>query len=283
MSHPASVSAGLELDERRQAMLKAMGVELWWQPRPLNPLKGEPKGVTAAALPQTAAGPVTPTPVAAEQAPVPAPATRQVEPVPAPEPTLAWTPAQPPSSAPAPRAPQIAAPQGAVQGLADAAPSWHLAPAQALYAAAGDSAAESAGGNWLLVVDDPAELGDDAEQARRLLDNMLRAMGLYGQSRIWCSWTRKAPADGLASVMATELIAQVTPAVVLVMGRASAQQLLQTREPLGVLRRARHQLGSLPVVVTYSPNYLLRAAHAKAGAWQDLQRAMALLGGSAAG
>lgn len=73
-----------------------------------------------------------------------------------------------------------------------------------------------------------------------------------------------------------QAIAQVQPAVVLVMGRAAARSALGRSEPLGQLRALSHSTNGVPAVVTYDAAYLLRAPAAKAGAWDDLCRARAL-------
>ena len=50
--------------------------------------------------------------------------------------------------------------------------------------------------------------------------------------------------------------------------------LLQTEEAIGRLRGRVHRLGSVPVIVTYHPAYLLRNLPEKAKAWADLCLAM---------
>lgn len=70
-------------------------------------------------------------------------------------------------------------------------------------------------------------------------------------------------------------IALIQPALILVVGRIAAHNLLQTTTPLGRLRGSVHTLpnSTVPVIVTYHPAYLLRQPTEKRRAWQDLQLA----------
>lgn len=70
-------------------------------------------------------------------------------------------------------------------------------------------------------------------------------------------------------------IALIQPALILVVGRIAAHNLLQTTTPLGRLRGSVHTLPNhtVPVIVTYHPAYLLRQPAEKRRAWQDLQLA----------
>lgn len=70
-------------------------------------------------------------------------------------------------------------------------------------------------------------------------------------------------------------IALIQPALILVVGRIAAHNLLQVTTPLGRLRGSVHTLpqSTVPVIVTYHPAYLLRQPAEKRRAWQDLQLA----------
>lgn len=61
----------------------------------------------------------------------------------------------------------------------------------------------------------------------------------------------------------------VEPAVILSVGRISAQNLLNTETPVGQLRGRIFPFGErkIPLVVTYHPAYLLRSPEQKAKAW----------------
>lgn len=74
-------------------------------------------------------------------------------------------------------------------------------------------------------------------------------------------------------------VALIEPKLILALGRVAAHNLLKTQERLGRLRGEVHHFGELqvPVLVTYHPAYLLRSPQDKAKAWQDLCRAQAML------
>lgn len=153
-----------------------------------------------------------------------------------------------------------------------------------VHAYAESAAAEAPDAGWLVLVEcaDPADPW--AGDAGQLLDNMLRALRLqhHPQVRI-APLTRQAP-DAAASQNALDPLAPALqaalaahgPARVLVLGLHAARAVLQRSEALGPLRAELHQLQGVPTVVSYDPAYLLRAPHAKPGAWADLCRAHAL-------
>jgi DNA polymerase len=68
-------------------------------------------------------------------------------------------------------------------------------------------------------------------------------------------------------------IRQISPRVILAVGRVSAHNLLDTNLPVGKLIKQMHQLPGtdIPLKVTYHPAYLLRNPSAKVIAWQDLK------------
>jgi uracil-DNA glycosylase family 4 len=130
-------------------------------------------------------------------------------------------------------------------------------------------------------------------QAGKLLDNMLRAIGLMrGASapvaqQVFIANTLKCrpprnrnpdPAETAAcSSFLTRQIELVRPRLLLAMGRFAAQALLASDEPIGKLRGRVHRWRDTPVVVTYHPAYLLRTPTDKARAWDDLCLAASIL------
>ena len=121
--------------------------------------------------------------------------------------------------------------------------------------------------------------------AGRLLDNMLRAIGvsrgagdgisLASQAFLTPALKSSPPAltaDGQPACAAylLELLAKVQPQIILAMGKFAVQALLGSTEPVGKLRGRVHFCQGLPVIVTYDPAYLLRSPADKAGAWADL-------------
>jgi DNA polymerase len=133
-------------------------------------------------------------------------------------------------------------------------------------------------------------------QAGKLLDNMLRALGLARDATeperaVFICNTLKCrpphnrnpePAETACCAPFLERqIELVQPKLLLAMGRFAAQSLLASDEPIGKLRGRVHQrhvgAASLPVVVTYHPAYLLRTLADKARAWDDLCLAASVL------
>ena len=244
----------LKLDARRRAMLDEMGVKVWW-----------PAATRAGAMAVGA------TPVEIDAAPT----AGSVAPVLARSAVVA-----PAAAAPAPVAPS-ARPHA---GPAHAHGAAVLAEAPGRIGG-GDARAT---GGWLIVADMPPEPdGRHGEpfqgDAGRLLDNMLRALGLQGGDLpVHLMRTHRGVASGRAESprpieeVIVESAAQLAPRVVLAMGPLAAQYLLQSSDPLGRLRgrAVARALGAgvpeLPVIATYHPAYLLRNPADKARAWADL-------------
>lgn len=254
----------LHLDARQRAMLQEMGVTVWG-PSPAQEAIAQPPATASAAPAPVAAAAMAP-PCAQPQAPSPAPAERP----PAPS---GHTISRSTSPAPAPTTTGTTGP---------ATPALRLHPAQALYPAA-DPAQTPAGlgRGWLIVAESmtPAEpLGGDAG---RLLDNMLRAMQLHRHPRVFlAALERSAPGtEASADIPAAlaDAVAQLQPAMVLVLGHVAARAALGRTEPLGRLRAGPHVLAGCPAVVTYDPAFLLRSQDNKAAAWADLCGALAMV------
>ena len=248
----------LSLDARQRAMLQEMGVTVWAPPpaRPLPPPVAAPAQADAEAAIASAAAP---TPVLHAQ-PTPS-APRQ------------------PAHAAAPAAP------ASEPRTAGAAPTGLLLRAPvALYPQADPQAVPpELGAGWLVVLESPTPAEPLAGDSGRLLDNMLRAMRLHRHPRTFvATLNRHAPgltAEGLEPAAGLQQALQtLRPSLVLVLGLGAARVVLGSREPLGRLRATAHHLpDGTPAVVSYDPAYLLRAPDAKAAAWADLCRALALV------
>ena len=260
----------LHLDTRQRAMLQEMGVHVW-SPRP---------------------APVTAAPVATDTAASTASSAATRTAAPTPVPTPARTP-RPAPSAPTTTSAAPAAP-------AHAALTWTLQAPQPLYPNAPPATSATSADSrhtaprWLLLAEGSTGADPLAGDAGALLGNMLHALRLHQQPQVFiCVLAPEAPeastgASGTAdtansannaapcAAALAQAIAQVQPAVVLVMGRAAARNALGRSEPLGQLRALSHSTSGVPAVVTYDAAYLLRAPAAKAGAWDDLCRARAL-------
>jgi uracil-DNA glycosylase len=138
--------------------------------------------------------------------------------------------------------------------------------------------------DWLFVGEPP---GEDEElqgepfvgQAGKLLDNMLKALGLSRSEKVYianvlrCRPGNRNPEPEEISKCEPFLRRQVQllqPKIIVAMGRFAVQSLLGTTEAIGKLRGQRHAYAGVPVVVTYHPASLLRTLPDKAKAWADL-------------
>jgi DNA polymerase len=125
-------------------------------------------------------------------------------------------------------------------------------------------------------------------RAGQLLNSMLRAIGcaredVYIANVLKCRPPGNrdpSPAEVAACLPYLERqIALLSPALILVVGRIAAQNLLATDVPIARLRGTVHRFGAqgIPLVVTYHPAYLLRSPGEKRRAWVDLKLARAQL------
>jgi len=151
--------------------------------------------------------------------------------------------------------------------------------------------------DWLIVGEAPGE-NEDLQgepfvgQAGRLLDNMLKAMGLSRRAQgtpeasVYILNVLKCRPPGNRNPQPEELlqcapflerqVALLQPKIIVAMGRFAVQSLLKDTVPqvesmpLGKLRGQIYSYRGIPVVVTYHPAYLLRSLAEKAKAWADL-------------
>ena len=146
----------------------------------------------------------------------------------------------------------------------------------------GDTAAQ-----WLVIGEAPGAEEDRQGEpfvgaAGQLLDKMLLAIELPRPSVFIANMLKCRP-PGNRDPQPAELaacrpyllrqIALLNPAIILVVGRIAAQNLLHTTQPLARLRGQLHRFGALntPLIVTYHPSYLLRTPGDKRKAWEDLK------------
>ena len=146
--------------------------------------------------------------------------------------------------------------------------------------------------DWLVVGEAPGE-NEDLQgepfvgQAGKLLDNMLKSLGLDRQRKVYIANVLKCRPPGNRNPEPQEIaqcepflrrqVQLLQPKIILAMGRFAVQALLGTSEPIGKLRGRRHDYLGVPVVVTYHPAYLLRSLPDKAKAWADLCLAQELV------
>jgi DNA polymerase len=145
--------------------------------------------------------------------------------------------------------------------------------------------------DWLIVGEAPGE-NEDLQgepfvgQAGKLLDNMLKAIGLSRHQQVYIANVLKCRPPGNRNPLPEELrqcapylhrqIELLQPKIVLALGRFAINTLLAETVPgvealpVGKLRGQVHSYRGLPVVVSYHPAYLLRNLPDKAKAWADL-------------
>jgi DNA polymerase len=276
-----------DLDDRQRAMLAEMGVRVWWPQRIADEQPQVQAQAVAASL--DVALPVSaPMGLAPTASPVPRPAASAPKPVVAPmsvtevlvgKPLLEgvdqmdWTALQ--ATVAACRACDLCANrQQAVFGVGDVHADWMVI---------GDPQVEAEGQHGEPFVG----------QAKQLLDNMLKAVGLSreanGEGGVYITSSLKCRLPGSRNPSPQELatcepylarqVALVKPKVIVVMGRFAIQSVLQSTEPLGKLRGQVHSYQGVPVVATYHPDTLLRNLSDKAKAWADLVLAMKVVRG----
>jgi DNA polymerase len=148
---------------------------------------------------------------------------------------------------------------------------------------------------WLFIGEGPG-VNEDMQgepfvgQAGKLLDNMLRAIGLQrGQNAYIANIVKCRPTDAngrdrppspeeIAACMPylQRQIELIQPSIIVALGKTAALSLLQLdpETPVSRLRGKVHRYRDLPLIVTYHPAYLLRSPAEKKKSWDDLCLAM---------
>jgi uracil-DNA glycosylase family 4 len=144
--------------------------------------------------------------------------------------------------------------------------------------------------DWLIIGEAPGADEDRQGEpfvgrAGQLLTAMLEAIGCR-REEVYITNILKCRPPGNRDPLPAEVacchdylerqIELVGPALILVVGRIAAHNLLQTDLPIGRLRGRVHRYGKtgIPLVVTYHPAYLLRSPLEKRKSWEDLQLAL---------
>ena len=280
----------LNLDARQRAMLEEMHVHVWWPE----------ESAVAEAVPvaEPAAVPVRSAPRSIAQAMADAPelvAAREASPLPAP--------AQPPRVVPAGDVATMdwATLQQAVAGCVACALSQNRKNTVFGVGPTAPADGRPPQADWLIVGEAPGE-NEDIQgepfvgQAGKLLDNMLKAIGLsrdaegaqgdagagVGGAYIVNALKCRPPANrnplpeevAQCEPYLRRQVELLQPKIIVAMGRFAVQSLLQSTEPIGKLRGQVHAYQGVPVIVSYHPAYLLRSLPDKARAWADLCLAM---------
>jgi DNA polymerase len=128
-------------------------------------------------------------------------------------------------------------------------------------------------------------------RAGQLLTRMIEAIGLrreevYIANVIKCRppENRNPEPDEIATCRPFLLrqIEAVRPKVIVALGSVAARALLETDDPISRLRGRVYRFRGASLVATYHPAFLLRSPDRKREAWEDLQRAQAVLRGEEA-
>ena len=143
---------------------------------------------------------------------------------------------------------------------------------------------EGTTGVKLLIITDAPSAEDDLSglpmsgEPGQLLDKMLGAIGL-SRDAVYLSLLTRCPAQDSADKEAVDAclpfllkeIMLVAPKVICAMGVLTAQKLLHTSKPLSQLRGRFHDFQGIPLIPTFSPEFLLKNPEMKKATWLDLQ------------
>ncbi len=139
--------------------------------------------------------------------------------------------------------------------------------------------------DWLIVGEAPGADEDEkgepfVGQAGKLLDNMLKSIGLKRGENVYIANVLKSRPPGNRNPEPEEVeacvpylkrqIELIQPKLILASGRFAVQFLLGREASVASLRGRVHDYQGIPVIVTYHPAYLLRNPPEKAKAWEDL-------------
>jgi uracil-DNA glycosylase family 4 len=123
-------------------------------------------------------------------------------------------------------------------------------------------------------------------RAGQLLTQIIKAMGLTREQVYIANVVKCRPPDNRnpepdeieqCSPFLRAQIASVNPAVIVALGKFAAQALLDVETPISRMRGQFHQMGSVAVMPTFHPSYLLRNPGAKREVWEDMKMVMARL------
>ena len=127
-------------------------------------------------------------------------------------------------------------------------------------------------------------------RAGQLLTRIINAMGLSRDDVYICNVIKCRPPgnrDPLPEEIAKcepylkRQLDILNPLIICALGSFAARTLLKTEARISQIRGRVHTYNGIPLIPTYHPSYLLRNPQAKRDVWQDVQRAMEILGLSA--
>ena len=124
-------------------------------------------------------------------------------------------------------------------------------------------------------------------RAGQLLTKIIESIGL-GREQVFIGNINRCRPPGNRAPSAEEAavckpfllreIAVVRPKVIVVLGATAAQNLLETKVPIGRLRGHFHDYMGVKVMPTFHPAYLLRDPHKKREVWEDMKMVRDYLG-----
>jgi len=139
--------------------------------------------------------------------------------------------------------------------------------------------------DWLFIGEAPGA-DEDAQgepfvgQAGKLLDNMLKSIGLKRGDNVYIANVVKSRPPGNRNPLPDEIAAcmpflrrqieLIQPKLIVTLGKVASETLLGREATIASLRGKVHAYQGIPLIVTYHPAYLLRTLQDKARAWEDL-------------
>jgi uracil-DNA glycosylase len=124
-------------------------------------------------------------------------------------------------------------------------------------------------------------------QAGQLLNRIIAACGLRREEVYICNILRCRPPGnrtptpeeaGNCREYLERQLELVRPQFLCALGACAAQNLLDSKLPIGRLRGRFHDYRGVPVLCTYHPAYLLRSPEKKKDVWEDLKKLLARMG-----
>ena len=124
-------------------------------------------------------------------------------------------------------------------------------------------------------------------RAGQLLTKMIEAMG-FSRDEVYIANVLKCRPPGNRNPEPDEIatcepflfrqLASVEPKVVIALGAFAARTLLKTDDPISRLRGRVYEYRGAKLIPTFHPSFLLRSPGYKREAWEDLKKALAILG-----
>jgi uracil-DNA glycosylase family 4 len=124
-------------------------------------------------------------------------------------------------------------------------------------------------------------------RAGQLLTKMIEAMG-FSRDEVYIANVLKCRPPGNRNPEPDEIatcepflfrqLASVEPKVVIALGAFAARTLLKTDDPISRLRGRVFDYRGAKLIPTFHPSFLLRSPGYKREAWEDLKKALAILG-----